>query len=165
MINLCCTKAFLNRLKCKPDAYKSSDSVLGDWYAKELRSGKKRYFTFMSNRTGLSLFLPARMHELEHNFRQHLGLVLYKIGAPAIAIKEELVHASELNYTITIDRSSIGCLNQVVQQCQWVVEDEPYITEEALEEYVFDLLIGGPNYWRPGRDTLKLLINAYQDLA
>ena len=103
------------------------------------------------------------MHDLEHNFRQHLGLVLYRVGAPAIAIKEELAHASELNYTTTSDRSSLGCLNQVVQQCQWAIETEPYTTEEALEEYVFELLIGGPNYWQPGQDTLKLLMNNYQD--
>lgn len=162
MMNLCCTKVFLNRLKCKADIYKPSESELGDWYAKELRSGHKHYFAFMSNRTGISLILPARMHNLENNFRQHLGLVLYKIGAPAIALKEELAHTSELNYTVTVDRSSIACLNQLVQQCQWMIEDEPCITEEALEEYIFGLLIGGPNYWRPGQDTLKLLMNTYQ---
>jgi len=89
-MNLCCTRAFLNRLKRKADAHKPSGSALGDWYGKELRSGKRRYFAFMSNRTGISLFLPARMHDLEHNFRQHLGLVLYRVGAPAIATVSSL---------------------------------------------------------------------------
>ena len=165
MVNLCCTKGFLKRLKRKADASKVSGSVLGDWYGKELHSGTRRHFVFMSNRTGISLILPAKMHGLENNFRQHLGRVLYEVGATSIAIRHELLHATEFNYTVTASRSSLGCLNEVVRQCQWSIETEPGITEESLEEEIFEILLGGPNYWSPKRDTLELLNSLYKDIV
>ena len=165
MVNLCCTKEFLKRLNRKADASKASGSVLGDWYGKELRSGTRRHFVFMSNRTGISLILSARMHDLENIFRQHLGRVLYEVGASPIAIREELAHASDFNYTTSASRSSIGCLNEVVHQCQWMIETEPGITAESLEEYIFELPLGGPDYWWPRRDTLELLKSFYMDIA
>ena len=105
------------------------------------------------------------MHDLENIFRQHFGRVLYKVGASPIAIREELAHASDFNYTTTASRSYIGCLNEVVHQCQWMIETEPGITEESLEEYIFELPLSGPDYWWPRRDTLELLESFYIDMA
>lgn len=114
MLTLRCTAKTLKRFGLVPeDEPPASTGRLGDWYAKLLNLGTRRYVLCVSERTLLPVIVPARREEFQRLFVDHLGTMLSLLEVPTSETMAETAEALDVAIARTGSRSVLGVMNSM----------------------------------------------------
>ncbi|WP_291980604.1 hypothetical protein [Luteitalea sp.] len=113
MVVLRCTQKLLARLKRAAVVPQGLSSTrLGDWYGNELRLGRQQLLLFVSGRTRLAVFVPARdTRQLPTVLADAVADRLAALGVPATLIEQEQQHMADVVFARTDNRSVVGTMN------------------------------------------------------
>jgi hypothetical protein len=112
LFNLRATAKLLRRLKCAPAAAGEATTRLGDWYGNLFSVGRQQFAMFTSERSLLSVVLPAKeIHPLPTALTERLHRLLSDLGVPRALIDDELAQMQPCIITATASRSVLGSMN------------------------------------------------------
>lgn len=115
MVCLRCTAKLLKRLKLdkKPLGEPGpSTTALGDWYANVIYLGRQPLVLAVSERSLLSLLMPARgLNQLSGHLMRTLVEKLQRMGVPETTIRQEISRMDQIIYARTASRSVLGSMN------------------------------------------------------
>ena len=127
MITLCCTQKLLRRLRmAKPEAGAvPPTNALGNWYANLIRVGPVQMVMATSERSLLTVLLPALdlRRSLVPNLCQTVDLLLQELGVDAVRAATEVEAMREVRIGRTVSRSVLGSMNDVSRLLEWDVRD------------------------------------------
>ena len=111
---------------------------LGDWYGNLLYFGRRQLVLCTSQRSLLSVVLPARGLgiTLLSDLRQGLGTVLERIGVERAAVLRELGEMDSMRHGKAVDRRVLGSMNDFALGLDYRLYAEP---DEALVDLALDL--------------------------
>ncbi len=116
MFTLRCTRKLLERLRIPPDTRSDvqADNALGDWYANLVRVGRDQLVIAMSERSFLTLLMPARgiRESIASEIPRILAVVLRELEVPDAVIEREIAAMHPLTYGRTASRSVVANLNE-----------------------------------------------------
>ncbi len=119
MITLRCTRTLLDRLRVPhaTDHASPPDGALGDWYANLIRVGRDQLLVAMSERSYLTVVLPAKglADLLPREFPRMVRLLLAELAVPEEVIAREVVAMQPLSYARTRSKSLVANLNERVR--------------------------------------------------
>lgn len=128
MFTIRCTRRLLSRLGPPVDEDRVTEptTILGDWYANVLNVGRKRLILCTSERTLLSVLVPARdLSGFPERLRQAVGRSLAGLGVSAPMVDRELREMRWHQYARTANRRVLGSMNDFALATRWYLEDEP----------------------------------------
>jgi len=156
MVTLRCTQKLLRRLRqpLKPEAQPPT-TVLGDWYATLIHSRPEQIVLGMNERSMLVTIVTARDGKhLPDRFRERALDQLLRIGVPPALVGREALEMREFHYGPTVNRSVVGCMNDVLRALPRVYER--HRTDEAVEEQFWDWIFSPLGSRRPREVALHL---------
>jgi hypothetical protein len=116
MIALCCSRVVRSRLGIsgRPPAPVEPTSRLGNWYVHLLRLGPRQYILATSERSLLSVVLPARMlrDALEENLRIAVRQLLMALDIPEQIVHTELAEMQSASIAPATNRRVLGSMNE-----------------------------------------------------
>ena len=112
MMTLRCTRKLARRLIVTPGAeVQQPSNRLGDWYANVLNIGHKRLVLCVSEKSLLSLVLPARdLRQLPSRLPGAVGSVLERLGVPPAVVEAEVAAMLPISVGFTRNRSVVGSM-------------------------------------------------------
>lgn len=118
MIVLRCTRKLATRLTLTPGAEDLEPTAkLGDWYAGLLNVGHQRFVHCVSERSLLSVILPARdVRQLPSRLPAAVRSLLERLGVPAPVIDAEVASMLPVCVGLTRSRSVVGSLVDLGRQ-------------------------------------------------
>jgi hypothetical protein len=127
MITLCCTQKLLRRLRL-PKAEAPSvapTNKLGNWYANLIYVGRVQMVMATSERTLLTVLLPAvDLHKsLAPNLYEAVYLLLQQLGVDQARAVIEVEAMREVRIGRTENRSVLGSMNDLSRMLDWDVRD------------------------------------------
>ncbi len=127
MTSLRCTQRLLKKLKVQPEkALPAATNRLGDWYANVLNVGPKRFVIATSERTLLTVVVPARdAPRLRERIREAVHDMLFRIRVPLPLAAEEVRGMERMPIGKTADRSVLGSMNEFAFLAKHFVAGEP----------------------------------------
>ncbi|MEH0167376.1 DUF6933 domain-containing protein [Roseateles microcysteis] len=122
-----CTQKLLTRLNAVPAPEPAPpDSVLGDWYANIVRAGRTQVVLAISERTLLSVVVPAKEgRTLVRRFSEALEPLLLSIGVPAEDVVAERNAMQQSAIAKTANRRVLGSLNDLAFQLEVGLTHQP----------------------------------------
>jgi hypothetical protein len=115
LVLLRCTAKLLKRLKLDKEPLKDpgpSTTALGDWYANIIYMGRQPLILAVSERSLLSLLMPARdLDHLPGHLTRTLIEKLQRMGVPETTISQEVSKMDPVIYAKTANRSVLGSMN------------------------------------------------------
>jgi hypothetical protein len=135
MFNLRCTARLLRKLKCDPGASAASTTRLGDWYGNLFNVGRQQYAVFTSERSLLTVVLPAReIDPVEERLSSALRQLLLKWGVERALIDEEIAQMDGCAVTATANRSVLSSLNDFVFQSKIYLGESRQLSLPEIQE-------------------------------
>jgi hypothetical protein len=123
-ITLRCTQVVRRRLRLSGDlpAAPGTTAALGDWYIHLVRFGRQQVILATSERSLLTVFLPARdlRDSLVPNLQTAVFELLLLLDVPAGAARAEVQAMSPASFGIAINRRVLGSMNQLAHDASWV---------------------------------------------
>ncbi|MGH7288587.1 MAG: DUF6933 domain-containing protein [Myxococcota bacterium] len=112
MIVLRCTRKLASRLTLTPGAEDLQPTArLGDWYAGVLNVGHQRFVHCVSEKSLLSVVLPARdVRQLPSRVPGAVASLLTRLGVPAAVVEAEVSAMLPVCVGLTRSRSVVGSL-------------------------------------------------------
>jgi hypothetical protein len=112
VVTLRCTRKLARYLTLTPGAESQEPtSKLGDWYANLLYVGHQRLVLCVSERSLLSLVLPARdLRQLPSRLPSALESLLARLGVPSTVVAEEVAALLPISVGHTSNRQVVGSL-------------------------------------------------------
>ena len=110
-----------------------STTELGDWYADLLFTRHARLVLLVSERSLLSVLLPAR--DLSHfadRFREAAAEVFAGLDASPSAAEAEVMQMKSVEFGPTASRTVLGCMNDLAFQARTILEDQPELGLKAV---------------------------------
>lgn len=160
MFTLRCTRKLLNRMGAGPSSeIVEPSTVLGDWYANLLHARPQQLVIAMSERSLLSVLVPARgAGEIGHRIRDAVGELLVAIGVPAALAAQETSAMEEIRIGATASRSVLGCMNDAVVQLRACPRGRRGVMPPLLEleTYLAENIYSVTGHQTPRARTLKL---------
>ncbi len=102
-------------MKLDKEPLKESDpstTALGDWYATVIYKGRQPLILAVSDRSLLSLLMPAReLDQLPGHLTRTLIEKLQRMGVPETTIRQEVSKMDPVVYAKTANRSVLGSMN------------------------------------------------------
>jgi hypothetical protein len=133
MIAIRCTQLVRTRLALPPSLPEppSPTAALGDWYVHLLRLGHQQAIMATSERSLLTVLLPARglRKSLVPNLRLAVRNVLVSLDIPARAVQREIAEMEPAALAKAVNRRVIGSINELAYQLFGCVEQ----TDDPLE--------------------------------
>jgi len=127
MITLCCTQKLLRRLRiAKPEAeVVPPTNVLGNWYANLIHVGRVQMVMATSERTLLTVLLPAvdLRKSMLPNLCEAVYLLLQQLGVDQARAAIEVEAMREVRIGRTENRSVLGSMNDLSRMLDWDVRD------------------------------------------
>lgn len=127
MITLRCTRKVLDRLGIPADAqgFDAPTNALGDWYVNLLRAGREQVVMATSERSLLTVLLPARgMRErLVPELLRAVGAALRDLDVPGDVVAGELAAMQPMAFGPTASRSVLASMNNLAQMAEWRIRD------------------------------------------
>jgi len=116
MYTLRCTRPLLRRLGPLTPPGDGPAPVattsLGDWYANRLNIGPHRLILCTSERSLLSVVVPAKdLPGLPQRLIKSLAVLLCRIDVPALAVAREIREMQSVCFDRTLSRSVLGSMN------------------------------------------------------
>ncbi len=109
-----CTRTLLERLQADPAQPASAEptTTLGDWYANTLNVGRLRLLMCTSERSLLTVILPARhLADFPERLRNAVGDLLTSLGVAAPLIAREQLEMMSHRFDRTRSRQVLGSMN------------------------------------------------------
>ena len=109
-------------------------TALGDWYVNVVHVGQTQFVLCTSDRSLLSVVLPARRlkSELHSRLREGVAELLTDLGIPGECIARELHEMSPPVISRTSSRSVLGSMNDFAYLLEVAVRTQPNISLRAL---------------------------------
>ena len=127
MFTIRCTQALLKRLKAPPPPDDSPEptTVLGDWYANTLNVGRLRMLLCTSERSLLSVIIPAApLQAFPERLEEAVARVLAELAIPASAIERERREMRWRRFGRTRSRQVLGSMNDFGFLAEHFLRDE-----------------------------------------
>jgi hypothetical protein len=135
MFNLRCTAKLLRRLKCVPGASATSTTRLGDWYGNLFSVGRQQYAMFTSERSLLTVVMPAREIEaLAERLSRALRMLLKELRVASTLIDEEIGQMEVCAITATANRSVLGSMNDLIFQAKFYLGGSKQLSLAELQQ-------------------------------
>ena len=127
MITVCCTQKLLRRLRL-PKAEAPSvapTNTLGNWYANLIYVGRVQMVMATSERTLLTVLLPAvdLRKSLVPNLCEAVLLLLQELGIDPVRAATEVGAMREVRIGRTESRSVLASMNDLSRMLEWDVRD------------------------------------------
>jgi hypothetical protein len=158
MITLCCTQKLLRRLRvAKPELEPlPPTSVLGNWYANLVYVGRAQFIMATSERTLLTVLLPAvdLRKSLVPNLCDATALLLLRLGVDAQRAMREV------RFGRTESRSILGSMNDFSRSLEWYLQGGITPIEVMLrfaETPMTGVAMHGESHGYPGQAARTLL--------
>ena len=120
MLTLCCTKVDRDRLRLSAQlpAPVQPSTRLGNWYVHLARFGHQQIVLATSERSLLTVLLPARQlrESIEISFQAALAELLAALQLPAPIVSRELEAVQPISFAAASNRRVIGSMNEYVWQ-------------------------------------------------
>ena len=117
MISLCCSQVVRSRLGItgRPPAASEPTTRLGNWYVHLLRRGPRQYVLATSERSLLTVILPARelRATIEGNLRNAVGQLLLALNIPMEVVSRELAEMQQVLIAPATNRRVLGSMNEL----------------------------------------------------
>jgi hypothetical protein len=129
------TRPFLKRIGARSsDGRQVPTTALGDWYCKHVRAGPQQLVLFTSDRSLLSVVLPARglKSVINESLSDGLAAVLRALAIPAAVIARERDEMREFEMAGTVNRSVLGSLNDFAVAIKFRLEGRENLPLLAL---------------------------------
>ena len=138
------------------------ENALGDWYANWIWTAAGDLVIFCSEKTFLSVAMPAAaMGQFAPFFVLRVRNLLRALDVPEPAMAEELAHYREVTIAKTASRSVLGVMNDIAWHYQFAAEREggegegPSLWQAELRASM--RLHMGPDYMVPALVARELL--------
>lgn len=132
MIALCCTKVVRTRLglPIQLPAPVQPGARLGNWYVHLARFGTQQIVLATSERTLLTVLLPARRlrESIEINFQSAVAELLVALRVPMHIVRHELTAMQPISFAVATNRRVVGSINEFV----WQLENYMTSTHDSL---------------------------------
>jgi Domain of unknown function (DUF6933) len=119
MLTLRCTRSIRTRLRLAdlPESPPST-GVLGDWYVHLIRSGHNQFVLATSERSLLTVLLPAKelREKLTPNLKAALRALLESFGVSREAIDREIAAMAPVTFGRATNRRVLGSMNDFAFQ-------------------------------------------------
>jgi len=162
-----CTRPLLKRLgpltPPGPGPAQPATTVLGDWYANRLNIGRHRLVLCTSERSLLSVVVPAKdLPRLPQRLAESLAVLLHRIGVPASAVAREVREMQWVRFDGTMSRSVLGSMNDFALTAQAFVRrpDASVVYLEDLDWRLNETPCGPLAYAQPLERARELLLGA-----
>lgn len=135
MITLRCTRKLASRVTLTPGAEAlTPTNKLGDWYANVLNVGRLRLIHCVSEKSLLSVVLPAKdVRQFPARLPDAVGSLLDRLGVPARVIEAELAAMLPISVGLTRNRSVVGALVELGRQAGFhLADDRPPVADLEL---------------------------------
>ena len=111
-----------------------STTVLGDWYANTLRLGSAQVVLCTSERSLLSVVVPARdlRSSLVPVLRDHVGALLLHIGVLPRLVQRELGEMQLVAFARTANKSVLGSMNDFAINLKYLAYNHPQLSLEDM---------------------------------
>jgi hypothetical protein len=120
MLSLCCTKIVRDRLRLPAQlaAPVQPSTRLGNWYIHLARFGRNQIVLATSERSLLTVLLPARQlrERIEISFQAALAELLAALQLPAQVVSRELAAVKPISFAAASNRRVIGSMNEYAWQ-------------------------------------------------
>ena len=117
MISLCCSQVVRSRLGItgRPPAASEPTTRLGNWYVHLVRLGSRQYVLATSERSLLTVILPARelRATIEGNLRIAAGQLLSVLNIPMEVVNHELAQMQPALIAPATNRRVLGSMNEL----------------------------------------------------
>ena len=112
MMTLRCTRKLTRRLTLTPGADSlDANNRLGDWYANALNIGHTRLVLCVSEKSLLSVVLPARdLRRLPSRLPEAVRSLLARLGVPVAIADAEVASMLPISVGLTRNRSVVGSM-------------------------------------------------------
>jgi hypothetical protein len=125
MYTLRCTQRLLDRLGKPAIEPVEPTTVLGDWYANALNVGRLRLVLCTSERTLLTVLVPAKdLHSLPTRLASAAGRMLARLGIPSTEIAREQREMSWHQLGRTASRQILGSMNDFAFLAETYIRDD-----------------------------------------
>ena len=128
MFTIRATQKLLKRLASKGVVERRPPTTaLGDWYANLLRFGPMQLVLCTSEKSLLSVVVPARgvKSSLPEALREGVKAALVGLAVPSEAIDRELAEMSEVQLAGTLSRQVLGSMNDFAVAIEYRLHAEP----------------------------------------
>ena len=114
VFTLRCTKSLLTRLGQPVQEPPEPTTILGDWYANTLNVGRQRLVLCTSERTLLTILVPAReLIRLPDRLRDAVARMLSRLSVPSSLIDREMFEMRSNELGRTASRQILGSMNDL----------------------------------------------------
>ena len=112
----------------------AATTKLGDWYANVLFLRKQQLILCTSERSLLSVIVPAKnLDMLPVRLRDAVESLFRVLGLPEPVAAGEIREMVQLVVGKTVNRSILGTMNDIIHHCRWHVANRPTLDLRALE--------------------------------
>jgi hypothetical protein len=128
MFTIRATRKLLTRIAVKGKVERRAPTtVLGDWYANLLHLGSRQLILCTSERSLLSVVMPARgaKASLLEQLQGGVGQALAALAIPASTVERELAEMQEAQVAGTESRSVLGSMNDFAFMMEVRLRTEP----------------------------------------
>jgi hypothetical protein len=153
MLTLCCTQKVRDRLKLASDLPPPGEptTALGNWYVNLVRFGRLQLILATSERSLLTLILPAKelRESLEYRIQVGLRAVLSALDVPHAAIDREVGEMQFFMYSKASNRSVLSSMNQLAFDLSHALDDGFDATALAVKLSDTPMTaLGGAGQWK-----------------
>jgi hypothetical protein len=165
MISLCCSRIVRSRLgvTSRPSVAPEPSARLGNWYVHLVRLGPRQYVLATSERSLLTVILPARelRATIEGNLRVAVGQLLSALNIPPEFVSRELAEMQQVLIAPATNRRVLGSMNELafhlgVRQCQF---SDPVEMAVSLSGIPMSAVGSKSRYGIPREVARDLLVN------
>lgn len=133
-------------------------TILGNWYANRLNVGKHRLVLCTSERTLLSVVVPAKdLPNLPRRLVESLAVLLRSLGISAPAIAKEVREMGWVRFDRTLSRSVLGSMNDMAFQADgYFRQPGDVLYLDDLDRFLSRNICSALSYKRPADATVVL---------
>jgi hypothetical protein len=158
MFNLRATAKLLRRLKCAPAEAGDTTTRLGDWYGNLFSVGRQQFAMFTSERSLLSVVLPAKeIRPLPTALINGLRWLLDDLRVPRALIDDELARMDPCVIAATSSRSAVTSMNDFVIRAKQQLGKSPPVSLAELHRRLAEMPMKPLGYRFPCEVALDLL--------
>lgn len=126
MLTFRCTQVVRRRLRLPRElpAAPPATTALGDWYIHLIRFGRQQIIMATSERSLLTVFLPARglRETLVPNLQAAVFELLVALGVPADTSRREVFSMSPAHYGCATNRRVLSSMNLLALDASWALD-------------------------------------------
>jgi hypothetical protein len=165
MVTYCCTKIVRDRLRLAAQlpAPVQPSTRLGNWYLHLERFGHQQIVLATSERSLLTLLLPARRlrESIEIGFQAALAELLAALQLPAHVVSRELAAVPPISFASATNRRVIGSMNEFARQLHFHLTRgrDPLGLSLRLSETPMSAVSSKSNYGFPAEVARDLLMS------